>query len=80
VSARVSVKTVEEIVKSIVEEQTGKKISSIVAQTAKVSRGLDGGGPTESVFDGYQINFVSEKPTKEKPTKQEPQFKEDKYE
>jgi hypothetical protein len=51
---------VEEIIKKIVEEQTGKKISSIEVKLRQVQKGI---GPNESidtVFDGYNIVFVEE--------------------
>jgi hypothetical protein len=79
ISARVSPKTVEEIVKAVVEEQTGRKVDTIEAKSARVSRGMGPGATTEDEFNGYYITFVAEKPVKEK-SKQEPLFKEDKYE
>jgi hypothetical protein len=79
ISARVSPKTVEEIVKTVVEDQTGRKVETIEAKSARVSRGMGPSATTEDEFNGYYITFVAEKPVKEK-SKQEPQFKEDNYE
>lgn len=80
VSARITAKTTEDIIRTIVEEQTGKKIESIEPKLGQEQRGMGPNAIVGTVFDGYQINFVSEKPTKAKTGKSGPQFKEDKYE
>ncbi len=80
VSARITAKTTEDIIRAIVEEQTGKKVASIEPKLGQEQRGMGPNATVGTVFDGYQINFVSEKPTKERSTKSGPQFKEDKYE
>lgn len=60
ITANISSKVVEEIVRSVVEEQTGRKISKIETRLKSVSRGI---GPSESLetdFDGFRIDFVDE--------------------
>lgn len=63
VSAKISAKVVEEMIKRVVEEQTGKKVSSIEMKFNTVSKGIGPSESTERVFDGCHVFFQSEKPT-----------------
>lgn len=69
VSAQISAKVVEEMIKKVVEEQTGKKVSSIELKMRSVSKGIGPSEYTETVFDGATVFFIGEKqkldPTKE---------------
>ena len=60
VSAQVSAKIVEEMVKKVVEEQTGKKVKKIDMKMAKVSKGFGPTESTETVFDGCTVYFENE--------------------
>jgi hypothetical protein len=80
VSARLTAKITEDIIRTIVEEQTGRKVASIEPKLGQEQRGAGPNAIVATVFDGYQINFVSEKTTKSKTSKSGPQFVEDKYE
>lgn len=79
VSANISSKVVEDIIRSVVEEQTGKKIASIEPKLIQEQRGMAAGSTQSTVFDGYQIYFVAEKLAPPK-SKVGPQFVEDRYE
>jgi hypothetical protein len=60
VSAQISARVVEEMVRKVVEEQTGKKIAKLEMRTRTVTRGI---GPMESneiVFDGCTVFFENE--------------------
>ena len=79
VSANISSKVAEDIIRSVVEEQTGKKIASIEPKLGQEQRGAGPNAVVMTVFDGYQINFAAEKLAPLK-SKVGPQFKEDRYE
>ena len=60
-SAKISPKVVEEIIKNTVEAQTNKKVASVRIDTRTVTRGM---GVTEvdvTEFDGVTVYFESEK-------------------
>lgn len=79
ITATVTGKVAEDIVRAVVEEQTGRKIQKIDPKYTRVSRGFGPDVDYSNEFDGYTITFVPEKSTtKTKSTK--PEFKEDKYE
>ena len=59
-SAQISAKVVEEIIKNTVEQQTGKKVASIRVNTQTVTRGM---GITEhdvTEFAGVTVYFIQE--------------------
>lgn len=59
-SAQISAKVVEEIIKNTVEQQTGKKVASIRVNTQTVTRGM---GITEydvTEFAGVTVYFVQD--------------------
>lgn len=60
VSAQISAKIVEEMVRKVVEEQTGKKIKKVDMKTTKISRGFGPGESTETVFDGCTVYFENQ--------------------
>ena len=60
VSAKISAKVVEEMIKKVVEEQTGKKVSKIDMKLSAVSRGIGPGETRDTVFDGCTVYFVNE--------------------
>lgn len=61
VSASVSAKVVEEMVRQVVEEQTGKKVTKVDMRVRTVSRGIGPSESTETVFDGCTVYFENEK-------------------
>ena len=63
VSAKISPKVVEEMIKKVVEEQTGKKVASIKLEMRSVSKGSQRDEYTETVFDGATVFFENEKST-----------------
>ena len=63
VSATVSAKVVEEMVKKVVEEQTGKKVNRIEMKMRSVSKGMMRDEYTETVFDGCTVYFENEPAT-----------------
>jgi hypothetical protein len=79
VSASLSGKLTEDIVRSVVEEQTGKKVASLTPKIRSEQRGMSVGASSTQVFDGYDIKFIPERVAKSNQTTK-PQFKEDKYE
>jgi hypothetical protein len=60
VSAIVSAKVVEEMVRKAVEDQTGKKVKSISMKVGTISRGFGPSESTEHVFDGCTVFFEPE--------------------
>ena len=60
VSAQISAKIVEEMVKKVVEEQTGKKVKKIEMKTTKLSKGFGPSESSETVFDGCTVYFDNE--------------------
>lgn len=68
VSAKVSPKVVEEMIKKVVEEQTGKKVSRITIEMRSVSKGQFRDEYTETVFDGVTVYFENENSTGTKST------------
>ena len=79
ITATVTGKVAEDIVRSVVEEQTGRKIQSIEPKYSRVSKGFGPDIDTSTEFNGYSITFVSERATA-KAKSNKPEFKEDKYE
>jgi hypothetical protein len=57
VSATISAKVVEEMVKKVVEDQTGRKIKKITFKTKNVSNGGFRDDYTTTVFDGCTVDF-----------------------
>ncbi len=62
VSARISKTVAEDMIRQVVEEQTGKKVASIDVKLSQLSRGIGPNESVETVFDGFQIFFQEEKP------------------
>jgi hypothetical protein len=60
VSAQVSAKIVEEMVRKVVEEQTGKRIKKVDMKLSKVSKGFGPSESMETVFDGCTVYFENE--------------------
>jgi hypothetical protein len=60
VSATISAKVVEEMIKQVVEEQTGKKVSSIQLKMRSVTKGMQRDEYTETIFDGATVFFSNE--------------------
>ncbi len=79
VSAIISSKVAEEMITKIVEEQTGKKVSSIETKLRTVTKGFGPGESTETVFDGFHVFFQNESVGK-KETKPNNGFKATTYE
>ena len=79
VSATISAKVVEEMIKKVVEEQTGKKVTSIELKMRSVSKGLPRDEYTETVFDGATVFFENEKAAPKPKTKSGADFVPDKY-
>ena len=61
VSAQVSAKVAEEMIKKVVEQQTGKKVVSIEMKMRSVTKGHQRDEYTETIFDGCTVFFESEK-------------------
>ncbi len=79
VSATISAKVVEEMIKKVVEEQTGKKVTSIELKMRSVSKGSQRDEYTETVFDGATVFFENEKAAPKPKTKSGAEFVQDKY-
>ena len=60
VSAQVSAKVVEEMIKKVIEEQTGKTVNKIDMKIREISRGIGPGTNSEPVFDGCTVYFLNE--------------------
>jgi hypothetical protein len=75
VTGTVSADTVEQMVKDIVENETGRKISSMIMRV----RSKTDGQVITSVFDGVTITFEGEKKTADVNLPSSLPFKQDKY-
>lgn len=60
VSAKISPKVVEEMIKSVVEEQTGKQVKAIKLEMRSVTKGNQRDEYTETIFDGATVTFENE--------------------
>ena len=60
-SATLSAKVVEEMVRKVVEEQTGKKVDSIVFTIKSRSMGDQRDSWTDNVLDSCVVTFVADK-------------------
>lgn len=63
VSAEVSASVAHDMIRKIVEEQTGKKVASVETKLRMVSRGIGPSESNETIFDGFHIIFEAEKST-----------------
>lgn len=63
VSAKISPKVVEEMIKKVVEEQTGKTVKSIKLEMRSITKGSQRDEYTETVFDGATVFFENEQVT-----------------
>ena len=61
VSAQISAKTVEDMIKKVVEEQTGKKAARVELKMRSVTKGMGPSEHTETIFDGATVYFENEK-------------------
>ena len=61
VSARISPSVAEEMIRKVVEEQTGKKVDRVESKFRSVTRGIGPAESTETVFDGFHVFFEAEK-------------------
>lgn len=59
-SAQISPKVVEEIIKNTVEQQTGKKVASVKINTRTVTRGMGMAEHDVTEFDGVTVYFIQE--------------------
>jgi len=57
VSATVTAKVVEEMIKKVVEEQTGRKIRTVTFKTRTVSSGYGRDEYDRQEFDGCTVDF-----------------------
>lgn len=76
VSAQISAKVAEDMIKKVVEEQTGKRVASITIKMRTVTKGDQRDSYTDAVFDGCQVFF---EPEKASTTKTGTGFVSDKY-
>lgn len=61
VSAKISPKVVEEMIKKVVEEQTGKRVASVKLEVKNVLKGQQMNEYNETVFEGATVFFENEK-------------------
>jgi hypothetical protein len=59
-SAQIVPSVVKEIIKNTVEEQTGKKVSSMRFNTQSITRGIGMSERTETEFSGITVYFEAE--------------------
>ena len=69
ISAKILPSTVKEMIKTIVEAQTGRKVSSIDFDVKNVTKGWQRDEYTEAVFEGVTVTFQSDQPAITAPTK-----------
>ena len=61
VSAKINAKTVEDMIKAV-EEQTGRKVSSVEINVKIQSQGYQRDEYKVAVFEGVTVNFQTEQP------------------
>jgi hypothetical protein len=61
VSARISSSVAEEMIRKIVEEQTGKTVATVETKMPQVTKGIGPSESTETVFDGFHVFFEAER-------------------
>jgi len=61
VSARISSSVAEDMIRKIVEEQTGKTVATVETKLRKVTKGIGPSESTETVFDGFHVFFEAER-------------------
>jgi hypothetical protein len=61
VSARISSSVAEEMIRKIVEEQTGRTVATVETKMRKVTKGIGPSESTETVFDGFHVFFEAER-------------------
>ena len=61
VSAQISAKVAEDMIRQVVEEQTGKKVAGLEMKFRTVTKGMGPSESTERVFDGCTVFFANEK-------------------
>lgn len=66
ISATVSASVVKEMVRKVVEEQTGRTVTNIDMKVGTVSRGFGPSETTEHVFEGCTVYFAPENNAKSK--------------
>lgn len=57
-SANLSVKVVEEMIQSVVEQQTGKKVATVEFKFKNVTKGNQRDSWTEAVLEGCTVTFI----------------------
>jgi uncharacterized alkaline shock family protein YloU len=62
VSADIDAKTVQEMVKRIVEEQTGQRVKSVDLKVKMVTHGYQRDEYQVAVFEGVTVHFEKEGP------------------
>ena len=60
VSATIDAKTVQDMIKSVVEQQTGRTVTSVELKMRTVTKGYQRDEYTETVFDGATVFFENE--------------------
>lgn len=59
VTANIAAKTVEEMVKAVVEEQTGRKVTAVDIKVKMVTQGYQRDEYQVPVFEGVTVHFQS---------------------
>lgn len=62
VSAKIDAKTVEDMIKAVVEEQTGRKVISVDINVKMKSQGFQRDEYQVAVFEGVTVNFQTDRP------------------
>lgn len=77
ISATISPSTIKEMIKTIVEAQTGRKVSSIEFEVKNVTKGWQCDKYTKAVFEGVTVTFQSDQPAITSPTKTQKNIRDD---
>jgi hypothetical protein len=59
VSATINAKTVEDMVKAVVEEQTGRKVTSVDLKVKMITQGYQRDEYQTPIFEGVTVHFES---------------------
>lgn len=69
ISAKILPSTVKEMIKTVVESQTGRKVAAVEFDVKNVTKGWQRDEYTEAVFEGVTVTFQSDQPAITAPIK-----------
>lgn len=69
VSAKISPEVAKDMIRKVIQEQTGKKVASVDMKVRATTKGFGPGESTEYIFDGCTVYFQNEQASTNSSTK-----------